>query len=189
MARGVVQPNAPGVGRRERNLLLTRHRVCCQEEPCSRQCLYPDVRRGGGSRGHRSACTPYHRPRTRRAWNLRYLSQSSVHLLLLGLVIAQTEDRPEAAAIPGRLKTLTERPRSGPVTISDRNSLNSRSTLVPAASEAHCIEISHRFCPHYSSSITFTLSRQNKLPSLVAQMLCTQSCRFVYHAIYCYSPI
>lgn len=49
--------------------------------------------------------------------------------------------RAQQAATLGCLKTLTERPRSSPATISDRDSLNSCSTLVPAASETQGLEI------------------------------------------------
>ena len=81
---------------------------------------------------------------------------------ILGGSAARTSARwrwAQQAATPRCLKTLTERPRSSPATISDRDSLNSRRTLVPAASETQCLEI-------LSVSVLITAQMSLSLPSL-----------------------
>lgn len=112
LARGLARRRAPGAEERESNCLITRRRMCCREEAWSLQWIYPDVCRGGDSRGHLSGLlSPPPRPRpacvkTRLPFpELR--SSSAVAACYCG-----SWRSAQAAATPERLKTLKERPWS-----------------------------------------------------------------------------
>lgn len=116
--------------------LTTRRRVCCRESLVLAGVSYPDVCRGGDRQAATSQLyPPHHLRRAQRAWNLRYLSQSSVHpLLLRPVTLCKLKTRPSCSD-PRASENTDGTPQPCPVTICDRDSLNPRSTLVPVASE------------------------------------------------------
>lgn len=105
-------------------------------------------------------------------------------LCCCGLYLCKLKIHPSSSD-PGRLKARTEQPWLGPVTISHRDSLNFRSTLVPAASEAQDLEIL-RLRPHYHSNVTFAATSPGRISCCihVAPTFCTQFWYFICHTTY-----